>query len=239
MLRHRLHQSGAGGGGRIDELVGDGGNLILLTEILSSPEQSPHPEQIDHAPEFLLDADRQLQGHRQGTELRRDRGDDGIIVRADAVEFIDETDRRHAPALRLPPDGLGLRLHPGDTAENGHGAVENAERALDLDREIHVPRRIDEVDLVLAPGEGRGRRGDRDAALLLLGHPVHRRGAVVDLADLVAAAGVVEEALGDRRLAGIDVRNDTNIARARDRRMNAHGVGLPGIASAAVFTVRT
>ena len=174
-----------------------------------------------------------------GAEPRGDCGDDGFVVGADAVELVDETDRRHAPALRLAPDGLGLRLHAGDAAEDGHGAVENAQRTLDLDREVHVPRRVDEVHLVLAPGERRGRRGDRDAALLLLGHPVHRRGAVVNLADLVAAAGVVEEALADRGLAGVDVRDDADVARARDRRVSAHGVGLPGSARAAVFTVRT
>ena len=42
---------------------------------------------------------------------------------------------------------------------------------------------------------GRG-RGDRDAALLLLDHPVHRRGAVVHLAHLVHAPGVKQNALG-------------------------------------------
>ena len=59
----------------------------------------------------------------------------------------------------------------------------------------------------------RGRRGgrDRDAALLLLLHPVHRRGAVVDFADLVGLAGIIEDALGGRRLAGIDVGHDAEI----------------------------
>ena len=59
-----------------------------------------------------------------------------------------------------------------------------------------------------------GRRGgrDRDAALLLLLHPVHRRGAVVHLADLVVDARVEQDALGRRRLAGIDVRHDADVA---------------------------
>ena len=37
-------------------------------------------------------------------------------------------------------------------------------------------------------------------------------GALVDLADLVGAAGVVEDALGRRRLAGVDVRHDPDVA---------------------------
>ena len=60
---------------------------------------------------------------------------------------------------------------------------------------------------------GRGRR-DGDAALLLLDHVVHGRGALVHLADLVVDAGVVEDALGHRRLARIDVGHDPDVARS-------------------------
>src|SRR3546814_18652937 len=58
-----------------------------------------------------------------------------------------------------------------------------------------------------------GRRGrDRDAAFLFLIHPVHRRGDDMDFADLVRLAGVIEDTLGSRGLAGVDVRHDTEIA---------------------------
>ena len=49
-------------------------------------------------------------------------------------------------------------------------------------------------------------------ALLLLFHPVHDGGALVDLAHFVGAAGVVEDALGRRRLTGVDVRHDPDVA---------------------------
>jgi len=58
---------------------------------------------------------------------------------------------------------------------------------------------------MVVPEAGRGRGRDRDPALLLLLHPVHGRGALVDLADLVGFAGIIKDALGRRRLAGIDV----------------------------------
>ena len=58
---------------------------------------------------------------------------------------------------------------------------------------------------------GRGGR-DRDAALLLLLHPVHDGSALVDLAHLVGAAGVEEDALGRRRLTGVDVGHDPDVA---------------------------
>src|SRR5262249_22610707 len=93
----------------------------------------------------------------------------------------------------------------GDGIEDGDGAVEDAERALDLDGEVDVARRVDDVDAAVAP-EARGGRGrDGDAPLLLLHHPVHRRGTFMDFADLVRAPGVVEDALGRRRLARVDV----------------------------------
>ena len=47
---------------------------------------------------------------------------------------------------------------------------------------------------------------------LLLGHPVHRGRAVVDLADLVVAARVVEDPLGGGGLARVDVRHDPDVA---------------------------
>jgi hypothetical protein len=51
-----------------------------------------------------------------------------------------------------------------------------------------------------------------DAALLFLFHPVHDRGSVMDFADLVGNAGVEKDTLSRRRLAGIDVRHDADIA---------------------------
>ena len=60
--------------------------------------------------------------------------------------------------------------------------------------------------------EDRGRGGgDGDAALALLGHPVHHGVAVVDLAQLVGEARVEQDALGGRRLAGIDVGHDADV----------------------------
>ena len=95
--------------------------------------------------------------------------------------------RGHVEVVGLVPHGLRLRLDAGDATEHHHRAVEHAQRALDLDGEVHVSGRIDEVDVVPAPGERRRRGGDGDAALALLRHPVHLRLAVVDLADLVDA----------------------------------------------------
>src|SRR5262249_29384851 len=119
---------------------------------------------------------------------------------------------RHAVLVRLAPHRLRLRLDAAHGAEDRHGAVEHAQAALDLDREVDVPGRVDDVDAVLAPEAGRRGGGDRDAALLLLLHPVHLGRALVDLAHLVRDARVVEDTLGGRGLPRIDVRHDPDVS---------------------------
>ena len=114
-----------------------------------------------------------------------DHVDDAPEVGTGAVELVDEAEARDVVAVGLAPDRLRLGLDAGDAVEDDDGAVEDAEAALDLDREVHVSGRIDDVDAMIVPGARRGRGGDGDAPLLLLGHPVHRRRALVDFAELV------------------------------------------------------
>src|SRR5256885_8780636 len=70
---------------------------------------------------------------------------------------------------------------------------------------------------MVVPETRRGGSRDRDAALLLLGHPVHRRGALVDLADLVDLLGVEEDPLGHGGLARVDVGDDADVPVALER----------------------
>ena len=174
-----------------------------------------------------------------GTGMRAEavdhRLDAALEVGADAVHLVDVGDARDGVLVGLAPDGLGLRLYTSDGVEQRDSTIEHAQRALDLDREVHVAGRIDDVDAVVGPlAGGRGRR-DRDAALLLLLHPVHGRGALVHLAHLVGLAGVVEDALGRRRLARIDVGHDPDVSGLFERELARHG----GISSlSAVFLRR-
>ena len=136
--------------------------------------------------------------------------------------------RGYVVPVGLAPHGFGLRLHAGHGVEDRDRAVEHAQRALDLDREVHVARRVDDVDPVALPRTRGGRGRDRDAALALLDHPVHLRGALVDLADLVGLAGVVQDALGRGRLARVDVRHDPDVA-GQGKRVLTDLQDLPGL----------
>src|SRR5206468_10983087 len=92
--------------------------------------------------------------------------------------------------------------------------------------EVDVAGSVDDVQALAGPEGGRRSRGDRDATLLLLLHPVHRRGTFVHFADLVALAGIIEDALGRRGLAGVDMRHDTEITVVLDGMLARHFVFL-------------
>ena len=157
-------------------------------------------------------ADRNLQDQRGGAQAVLDHFDGAEEIRADAVHFVDETDARHAVFISLAPHRLGLRLDTGDAVEHRDGAIQHPERALDFNRKVDMARGVDDVNTVIAPETGGSGGGDGDAAFLLLLHPIHRGAAVMDFAHLVGLSGVVKNPFGGRRLAGIDMRHDTDVA---------------------------
>ena len=163
--------------------------------------------------ELVFGADRQLDGDGIALQLRVDLRQRLLEVGADAVHLVDEADARHAVLVGLAPHRFRLRLDARHGVEHRDRAVEHAQRALHFDGEVDVARRVDDVDAVLAPEAGRRGRRDGDAALLLLLHPVHDRGAFVHLADLVGDAGVEQDPFGRRGLAGIDVGHDADVPR--------------------------
>ncbi len=159
-----------------------------------------------------LDAERELKHDRIGSEALPHHLHRNEEIGADLIHLVDEDHARHAVFVGLTPHRLGLRLNALVGVEQRNRAVEHAQGALDFDGEIDVARRIDDVDALVVPIGRRRGRGDGDAALLLLLHPVHGGSAVVHLADLVALARVVEDPLCGRGLAGVDMRHDSDIA---------------------------
>jgi hypothetical protein len=78
-----------------------------------------------------------------------------VEIGAGAVHLVDEAHAGHLVFVGLAPHGLGLWLYTRDAVEDRDRAVEHAEAALDLDGEVDVARRVDDVDAMVFP---KGRR---------------------------------------------------------------------------------
>src|SRR5438094_421926 len=197
---------------------------VLLAErvVVVVPHQADLVDQVDEPAVLVLAADRDLDRHRMGAQALPQHVEAAIVVRPHAIHLVDVDDPRDLVLVGLPPHRLGLWLDARDGVEDGDRAVEDAERALDLDREVDVAGRVDDVDAAVTPEACRRGGRDRDAALLLLHHPVHRRGAFVDFTDLVRPPGVIEDALGGRGLARVDVGHDPDVARLLQRVLPFH-----------------
>src|SRR5690554_3379502 len=187
------------------------GAHLDITLGVSTPGESTHLDEVDNTLEAGLFTDWQLENQRLRAEALDDGVDREVEVGAHLVHLVDEADARHVVLVGLAPDGLGLGLDTLLAVEDGNRTVEHAERALHLDGEVDVAGRVDDVDLVLVPEARHSSGRDRDATLLLLLHPVSRRGAVVRLTDLVVDPRVEQDALGGRCLASIDVSHDADV----------------------------
>ncbi len=97
---------------------------ILVVRI---PDQCLHLDQIDHALEVVLRADRQLDRQRTRAQTLFDHVDAAQEIRAAAVHFIDVAHARHVVVVGETPVGLRLRLHARDAVEYYHRTVEHAQ----------------------------------------------------------------------------------------------------------------
>ena len=188
-----------------------------------------HGYQIDYAAKGLFDV------RRPGADGQIERDGHAIQTGADfvkgaekigpfAVHLVDKRQAGHAILVGLMPDRFALGLDAFAGAENHHSAVQDAQAALDLGREIDVAGRVDEIDLNFGAGNVLGADGfhvpiepdaggvDGYAALLLLGIVIGYGGALIDLAHAVAEPAIEEHPLGDGGFAGIDVGDNADVA---------------------------
>ena len=111
-----------------------------------------------------------------------------------------------------------LRLDALGRVEHHHHGVDAGEHAVGVLGEVAVAGRVEQVDDVVAVRELQHGRADRDAPLALELHPVRRRRppavAGLDGAGALHGAGVEQELLGQRRLAGVGVADDRERAAA-------------------------
>ena len=93
-------------------------------------------------------AERPLDGDRVRAEALLHAVDAHEEVGADLVHLVHERDARDAVLVRLTPHRLALRLDAVAAVEHRDRAVEHAQAALDLDGEVDVAGRVDDVDAV-------------------------------------------------------------------------------------------
>ena len=218
-LHHALVEVGdllAQLGARELRLVLQLGRHVAHREVLALArlvvDDALHFKKVDDALEAVLLADGQFHGACVRLQLIAHLLHDAGEVRAHAVHLVNERDAGNAVTVRLPPHGLALRLHATDCTEHAHSAVEDAQGALHLHREVHVSGRVDDVDGAPLPLAGDGGGLDGDATFLLLHHEVGCGIALMYLAGLVDLAGVEEDALGRGGLARVDVGHDADVA---------------------------
>ena len=126
-------------GGNVHDLVG-GAELVIV-----GIDDGLLVKDIDLSLEMILLAKRNQDWPHIRAKLLPHAAHSRVEVRAHAVHLVDESDAGHAVFACLTPDGFRLGLHPRDAAKYGDGAVQHAERAFHLGREIDVSGRIDDV----------------------------------------------------------------------------------------------
>ena len=203
---------------------------------------SVHIDQVNDTTEGILLTDGQLDGHAVGVQTIVQHLDAAEEVSTHGVHLVDVHHTGDFVLISLTPDGLRLRLDTALSSQNGHRTVQDAQRTLDLNREVNVARGVDDVDAVtillecnrvllslrVAPVASGSCGGDGDTTLLLLNHPVHGSAAIMNFADLVVDTGVVQNTLGSSSFTSINVGHNADISRHLKRNFSgcSHEINL-------------
>ena len=173
----------------------------------------------DHGFEDVVDPDAGLGAGAHGVggvdaDDVLDLVDDALRIGGRQVDLVQDRHDRDALLDRRVAVGDRLRLDALRRVDDQQRAFARGQRARDLVGEVDVPGRVDQVELVgLAVarrvGQRRGLRLDRDAALALQVHRVQHLLAHLAVGE---AAAALDEAVGQRRLAVVDVGDDRKVA---------------------------
>lgn len=130
---------------------------------------------------------------------------------------VDLVDRGHDIQVGVHGErrvGDGLRFDALRSVDDEYRTLASSQRTRDLVGEVHVARRIDQVELIRLAvvgviGHADGIGLNRNAALALDIHGVEQLRLHVALVD---GMGELEDAVADRGLAMVNVRNDREVA---------------------------
>ena len=178
----------------------------------AAPNHGLHANQVNKTDEVTFSADWKLKNKWVRAKAILDHANTHKEVSASAVQLIYKTNTGNAVLICLTPNGFGLWLYTGYAIEYCNCAIKYAKGTLNFNCEVHVAWGVNDVDRVIFPSTCGGSRGDCDATLLLLFHPVHGCCTFVHFTDLVIDSGVKQDALGRRGFARVDVRHDPDVA---------------------------
>ena len=206
-------------------------HLAVLVHALLARREALQPlaHEVEHAAKALAHADRPAHRRAVDAEHRLDLLEQRHRRAHLAVHLVHERDdRRRAQAAHFEQLDR-LRLDALRRVDHHHRGIDRGQHAIRVLGEVLVPRRVEEVDRVALVVELHHGARHRDSALLLHLHPVRRRVppalARLDGAGELDRAAVEQELLGERRLAGVRVRDDRERPALRDV---AHEIGRKG-----------
>ena len=172
--------------------------------------------QIDHASKFVLLPYRNLHRQRPGGQTQSHLLHYRVIIGAGQVHLVDKGYARHTVTVSLPPNRFRLRFHAVDRRKQQHQAIQYAHGTLDLNREIDMPRRVDDIDDMQmtrpTPFGLRRRRSNSDTALAFLPKVVHNGIARMYFSNAVRLARIKENPFGERRLSCVNMGCETDVA---------------------------
>ena len=105
-----------------------------------------------------------------------------------------------------------MGLHTPRPTEDTHTTIEDLERPIHFNGEIHVSGSIDDVETMVLPKRCCRSGLDCDPALLFLLHEVGGRSAVMHLTDFVDLSGDVKDAFRGGGFTSVHVGENTNIS---------------------------
>ena len=169
-------------------------------------------QEVHHAREVGLCSDRYMDRDQVPAEPLLERGHGGIEAGILAVQLGDVNDGGQVTRLGESPHLARSDLHAGLARDDEDSRVRDADAGHDLAPEVGVARRVDDVDLVPAPGRVQNRGVDAGASALFLRLEVRRSCAVLNGAQAGRDARSMEHRFGQYSLARSTMRQKDDIS---------------------------
>ena len=124
--------------------------MIPCTQGIIVPDFCLHVNQVNDSDEVFFLADGHLNRNGVGLEPIFHHLHDTEKVGTEDIHFVDKGHTRNAIVVGLSPDRFGLGLNAA-LAQNSYGTIEDAQGTFDLNGEVDVAGRVDDVDAMIFP----------------------------------------------------------------------------------------